>query len=278
MDIYLAGTAVRSVIALTDSIGNALMVDSLEYDVVDQTGATIVERAPLAGFVPGAESVTIDIPASSNAVGEGLSRASRRITLYCMIAGNVTPVRHLFAIEVSDILVMGVNSFQTYDQAELTALDIPNLTGWDGAIYKDKIAAMVEARARLCQLNYSLLKANLWGQDSLNYVPEGVYTTPYAGLFSFSGDITFLPASAFAQLPPRFLKALQMAQIAETDAILDAAVGGTIAAKRAEGLVEDTVGESKQVFSRGKVLNMGVSRASVRYLAPFLNFNLRTSR
>lgn len=278
MDMYLSGTAVRSVIALADSFGNNLTVDSLEYDVVDQTGLALVERAPLEGFVPGSESVAIVVPASANQVQTGLSRETRRITLYCVVAGNVTAIRHLYAIEVSDILVVGENSFQTYDQAELNALEIPNLTGWDSALYKDKIAAMIEARSRLCMLNYSLMKSNFWAQDSLNYVPEGTYITPFAGLFSFSGDITFLPASAFAQLPPRFLKALQLAQIAEANSITDVTSTTSIAQKRAEGLVEDTVGESKQVFARGKVLSMGVSRAAVRYLAPFVNFSLKTSR
>lgn len=278
MEMYLAGTAVRNEIALADSFGNALTVDSLEYEVVDQKGVAVVERVAVEGFMPGSQSVVIDVPASSNQLSNGDTRATRRVTLYCMVAGNITAIRHLYAIEASDVLVVGVNSFQTYDQAELTALDIPNLDGWDAALYKDKLAAMVEARARLCQLNYTLMKANLWAQDSLNYVPEGAYISPYAGLFSFTGDITFLPASAFAQLPPRFLKALQMAQIAEANAILDTSIGGSYASKRAEGLVEDVTGESKQVFAKGKVLNMGVSRASVRYLAPFVNFSLKTSR
>lgn len=278
MEMYLAGTAVRNVIALTDSFGNPLVVDSVEYDVVDQTGAPIVVRAPLAGFVPGAASAIIDVPADANQIADGLTRATRRVTLYCIVEGNTVSIRYLYAIEASDVLVTGVNSFQTYDQAELTALDIPNLTGWDSALYKDKIAAMVESRARLCMLNYSLLKANFWAQDSLNYVPEGVYVTPYAGLFSFSGDITFLPASAFEQLPIRFLNALRLAQVAEANNILDAAVGGSAMQKRIEGLVEDTIGESKQVFARGKVLNLGVSRPAMRYLAPFVSFSMKTSR
>jgi len=278
MEMYLAGTAVRNVIAITDSFDNPITADSLEYDVVDQSGASIVARTALPGFVPGSASVTIDVPADANQIDPGLTRATRRITLYCAVGGNTVSIRSLYAIEASDILVMGVNSFQSYDQAELTALDIPNLTGWDAALYKDKIAAMVEARARMCMLNYSLLKANFWAQDSLNYVPEGAYITPYAGLFSFSGDITFLPASAFLQLPVRFLKALQLAQIAEANDILGTSTGGSILQKRIEGLVEDSIGESKQVFARGKVMNLGVSRPAMRYLAPFVSFSLKTSR
>lgn len=278
MDMYLSGTATRSVIALNDSFENPLDPDSVEYDVVDQIGAVVVARGPVTGFTAGAASVTVDIPADANQVAAGSTRETRRITLYCMIAGNQIAIRHLYAIEVSDVLVMGVNSFQTYDQAELTALNIPNLTGWDAGLYKDKIAAMIEARSRLCQLNYDLMKANYWSQDSLNYVPEGTYLTPYAGLFTFTGDITFLPAETFASLPPRFLTALQMAQIAEANEILNSATSGSIAEKRAQGIVEDTIGESKQVFSRGKALNLACSRAATRYLAPFINNSLKLSR
>lgn len=279
MELYLAGNDVTNAIELADSFGNQLTVDALEYEVVNQTGAAVVERQPVTGFTPGDALVTIVVPASANLLSGLETRETRRINLYCSVAGNTVQIRKLYAVEASDVLEVGVNSFQTYDEAELIALEIPNLNGWDAASYKEKLAAMMEARLRICKMNFSLLNSNSWGLDSLNYIPEGTFISPYAGVFNFNGDLTFIPPESFKNLPPRFLKALKLAQLAEANQITGLA-NGSIIDKRAQypGLVEDTVGESKQVFSGGKPLNIGISREAARYLASFINYNLRTGR
>lgn len=275
MEVFLAGVPVKSTIALADEFGNALTVDALEYSVSDQSGVVLVTRQPLAGFTAGQAQVEVITPASINTLSAGTKRSMRRVVLHCTVAGSVVDIVHRYVVQASDVLVPGVNSFQTFEDAMMTALDIPNLTGWENALDRERMAALVEARTRICTLNFSLMKANTWGMNSLNYVPEGTFISPYAGLFNFSGDITWLPAESFLQLPPRFLEALRKAQVAEANAILG---GDEIEAKRQAGLKEDTVGESKQVFREGKVLNMGVSKGAMRYLAMFLNNSLRTSR
>jgi len=278
MDMYLGGTDVTSLVALADSFGNPLTVSTLEYEVVDQTGTAVVARAPIVGFVAGSPSVTITVPASANTLTSPNVRETRRINLYGVVAGNTLLITQLYAIEANAVLVTGENSFQTYDEAELTSLDIPNLNGWNAATYREKIAALMEARVRLCKLNYSILNSNLWAQDSLNFVPEGVWVSPWAlGPFNFNGDISYIPADSFVNLPPRFLKALRLAQVAEANYITGIA-NGQVIDKQAQGIVEDTVGESKQVFTRGKPLQLAVCRDAARYLSAFITYNVRTSR
>lgn len=275
MDLFLAGTAVTSEVVLADEFGNPLTVDALQYQVTDQAGAEVVARVAIPGFTPGAPSVTIVVPAEANQLETGIARSLRRLTLFCTIGGNTVAIDRLYAIQSNNLLVTGVNSFQTYDEAELLSLEIPNLVGWDSALYKDKIAALVDARTRLCQLNYSLLSANAWAQDSLNYIPEGTRIVPYPGTFNFTGDITWLSPESFAGLPDYFLVALRKAQIAEASFILGGDDSGD---KRRSGIVKDVVGESEQTYRSGKILDLAVSRPAMRYLSRFVSWNLKLTR
>lgn len=275
MEIFLAGTGVTSNITLADSLGNRLVVDSLEYQVTDETGADVIPRAVLPSFTANDQVASVEVPAEKNELAPGIIRALRRVTLFCNVGGNTVVVESPFAIQSGSVLQTGVNSFQTFDEALLNAMDIPNITGWDSATTQQKIAAMVEARTRLCQLNYSLLDANAWAQDSLNFVPEGTRVVPYPSTFNFTGDITWLSVESFKGLPEYFLSALRKAQIAEASAILG---GDEAFTKRRDGVVRDVVGESEQTYRSGKVLDLAVSRVSMRYLSRFVNFNLKLAR
>ena len=276
MEIYLAGTSILSRIALTDALGNRVTADSLEYQVTDETGAAVIARGSLTGFTAGDEAALVDVPAEKNQLAPGAIRSLRRVTLfYTDPLGNVGVIDSAFAIQSGDTLQTGVNSFQTLDEALLNAMDIPNIPGWESATNQQKISAMVEARTRLCQLNFSLLSANAWAQDSMNYVPEGSRVVPYPSVFNFTGDITWLSPEAFKGLPDYFLVALRKAQIVEASTILG---GDEAFMKRRDGVVRDVVGESEQTYRSGKVLDMAVSRASLRYLSRFINFNIRLAR
>jgi len=277
MDMYLGGTDVTSHIVLADDFGNPLTVDTLDYEVVDQTGAAVVARAPIADFVAGTANVLIVVPSSANTLTPPNVRESRRINLYCVVAGNTLLITRLYAVEANAVLVTGENSFQTYDEAELLSLEIPNLNGWNASVYREKIAALMEARVRLCKMNYNIFNSNMWSQDSMNFIPEGTRVTPWAGGMGYGGDISYIPPEVFATLPPRFLKALRLAQLAEANYITGIA-NGQIVDKQAQGLVEDTVGESKQVFSRGMPLKQQVCREAARYLSTYITYNLRTAR
>lgn len=277
MDMYLGGTDVTSFIELADEFGNPLTVDTLDYEVVDQTGAAVVARAPIVGFVAATPNVLIVVPASANTLTSPNVRETRRINLYCVVAGNTLLITKLYAVEANAVLVTGENSFQTYDEAELLSLEIPNLNGWNAATYREKVAALMEARVRLCKLNYNIFNSNMWTQDSMNFIPEGTRVTLWAVGMGYGGDISYIPPASFVTLPPRFLKALRLAQVAEANYITGIA-NGQIVDKHAQGLVSDAVGESKQVFSRGIPLKLQVSRDAARYVSSFITYNIRTSR
>lgn len=274
MEIFLAGTAVALNIPLKDAAGNPLSVTSAEYRVVNQNGVELNAKTQVAGFVAGSESVTVNVPAGLNSVApidaasigvDALDsffvRESRTVELYLKdAADNVKVLTESYALEPAESLIVGLNSFQTIGQAELLALNMPQLVGWTTASVADKIAALVEARLQICQLRFVGIR-----QDSQNYLVES----------SDIGDLSLVTPSQFASLSPRFKMALCRAQVAQANSVLG---GDPADQKRQDGIVLDTIGESKQMFRSGKPLDLPVSKRALRYLSGFISFSQRIGR
>ena len=292
MNIFLAGTPVTQIIPLVDRAGNLLTVDSVSYRVVDHNGMEVVASVPLTTFTSGDTSVAVMVPASvNNIVGVPASitgdqidlyqvRETRTVELMLSIASNIVTLNSVYGLEPTDPLVVGINSFQTYAQAELCALDIPGMVAWPTAADVDKIAAMVDARSHIMQLNFWMMNNNTnWGQDSLNYIPQGSYTTPYASggnnAFIFNGNLGLLTPSQYTALPIRFQRALAKAQVVEADNIMG---GNPIEDRRIEGLMLESIGEVKQMFRASKPLDLPVSKRALRYLAQYVSFSKRIGR
>jgi hypothetical protein len=267
MDIFLAGTPVALTVALQDRNGNALEAASVEYRIVNQAGDEVLPRAALTSFGGGSEAV-IEVPAGLNAVAtidpatvtaamidSFFVRESRTVELFVTDdVGNTVLLTKTYTLEPAETLIAGLNSFQSFSQAELVAMDIPQLAGWNTSNEKDKIAALIEARLQICQLRFSLLNSNVnFGQDNLALV------TP----------------SNFVNLPPRFKLALCRAQVTQADAILG---GDPVDVRRKEGLILESIGEVKQMFRGGKPLDLPVSKRALKYLSPFVSFSQRIGR
>lgn len=279
MNVFLAGTPVTLTVPLKDKSGNPLDVSAVAYRVVDQDGVEVVTSSPLAGFIASSPEALITVLAGSNALAAGALRELRSVELSCVVSDNTVVITQTYAVEVADPLQVGLNSFQTYLQAEFTSLSVPKIVGWDNASVSERIAALIDARSHICQLNFSQLNSNInFGQDSLNYVPEGTFPTNYAGngnLFLFNGSLSLLSPEQFVKLPSRFKDALRLAQVAEADVILG---GDPIEARRRDGLMLESVGESKQMFRPGKPLELPVSRRALSYLGQFVSFSRRIGR
>lgn len=278
MNVFLAGTDVSQVVDLLDADGNQLNVSSISYRVTDETETEVIALTALAGFAANSPQATIAIPAASNTL-TGVTRGLRAIELHCIIAGNTVVLLSSYVIQTADPLAVGVNTFQSLAQADFVATMVPNTPGWDAATSTQKIGALIEARTRICRLNFSPINSNkFWGQDMLNFVPEGTREVNYINgqlTYLFGGDLSMVTPDQFKKLPQMLLDALNLAQIAEADVIL---AGDTIDSRRAEGLVLDTIGESKQMFRTSKPLDLGVSRRALRYLARFITFSKRIAR
>jgi hypothetical protein len=285
MDFFLTGTDVECVIPLVVR-GQALDVTAIDYRVLDQTDEELAPRAALASFVAHAAEAVVDVPASLNTLGATSdehtipTRGARVVELFLTLTnGNQVAITYAYGLEPIAVLVPGVNSFQTYAQAQLAAADIPGTPGWDAASDEERYAAMIEARWHLVKLSYYLLNSNInFGQDSLNFVPEGVYQSKYVatnGLFMFDGNLELLNAEQFNALPERFKGALRKAQVAEADFIL---TGDPLTSKRAAGITMDEVGQTRQAFRSTKPLEMPCCKRAMSYVSYFVSTSKKLAR
>jgi hypothetical protein len=167
-----------------------------------------------------------------------------------------------YALEPTEALIVGINSFQTLPQAELTSLDVPNTPGWDAASDRERIAALVDARVRICQLSFSL--SGSLAQNNIGY-----------GVSDGAGDLAALTPTQYVNLSVRLRVALAKAQLAEADAILG---GDPAEIKRQEGITLDVVGESRQAYRQGKPLDLPISKRALRYLSKFISFSKTIGR
>jgi hypothetical protein len=279
MDVYATGAAVQLTVPLQDASGNAYTVNTVLYRVTDENGVELVASTTLAGFNAGDVEAVITIPAEDNTLAAGVARGLRSVELVCAMDGGSVNLRVAYAIEAGDPLVVGVNSFMTYAMAEFVALGLPNIDNWNAADERSRMAALMDARSHIVQLSFTPLNSNVnWGQDSLNFIPEGTYPTDYVGdsnMFLFSGNLDLLRPNQFASLPTRFVDALRRAQLVEADFILS---GGSIEQKRRDGLIQDNIGESRQMFRQSSPLQLPVCRRALDYLSYFVTFAKRIGR
>lgn len=280
LDVYLQNTQVTLVVDLVDGAGNPLNANAVSYRVINQDGTELVATTPVSGFVADSAQATIVIPGNLNAVTAGNTREIRSVELYCVTDSGTVAFSRNYAVEVTDPLQIAVNTFQSFAQAQLTALDIPNITAWDAASDQQKIQALMDAREHVVQLNFNLLNSNVnFGQDQLAFVPEGQYQSSYVArnsLFIFNGNLAILNATQYNTLPEKFKRQLRLAQIVEANAILG---GEADESKRMGGVVEETIGESSQKFrTTGVPLRLPVCRRALGYLSYYVTFAKRIGR
>lgn len=279
LDLYLAGTEVTLTIDLVDAAGNELSVNSIQYSVLDMSGTAIVPQAALASFTSGDSQAVVVISTTLNQLTGSTPREVRTVELRCATDTGTVGISKTYAIETTDPLKIPDTSFQTFPMAQLTALDISNIGAFNSASEREQIAALMDAREHIVQLNFSMLNSNVnFGQDSLNYVPEGSYQSAYVSrnsLFLFNGSLNLLNEEQFNQLPEKFKRALRQAQVVEANAILG---GEPDDAKRNAGIVEEKIGESTIKFGQGAKLSLPVCKRALGYLSYYVSFAKRIGR
>ena len=117
------------------------------------------------------------------------------------------------------------------------------------------VSAMTEAHFRLGQFAY-----RMEDDRGLDIVVE---------------NIRSLTINDLLLLPSAFLIALRKAQISEADIVMG---GGSVHRKREDGLMSDTVGESKIMFRPGKPVVLPVDRRTLSYLSGYIYHGLSLTR
>jgi hypothetical protein len=279
LDVFLTNTDVALTIDLADADGNALSVSAVSYRLINQDGTELVALQAVSGFTAGDAQVVVTIPAALNQMADGSTREVRTVELICTLDAGTIGINKSYGVEALDPLAIPANSFQSFAMAEFTAMNIPNISAYNGASESDKIQALMDAREHIVQLNFNLLNSNVnFGQDQLAYVPEGQFQSSYVArnsLFIFNGNLAILNSTQFAALPEKFKRALRQAQIVEANAILGGEGDET---RRSSGVIEDQIGETMQKYRQTVPLRLPVCRRALGYLSYYVTFAKRIGR
>lgn len=251
MKIYNSGIDISETIPLVDDNGTQLNVASIVYDVFDSDGFEVVAQTPEFGFAASDPSVVISIGSALNVLTDGKQRDVRAINLYLtLINGDTMSIVHLYGIQASGYVATMSNSYQTYQSAEMLAIDIQNLDEWDAATVTQKNSAMVEAFHRIGKMTFSV---------------DGVIVRSVNGMTKAEFDL----------LSSDFVLSIRRAQVIEADVILG---NDPVSDRRQEGLMSKTVGESSEMFRPGKPVLMQASRRALDALAGFVVYGANIGR
>lgn len=269
MNTYLAGTPVKLAVSFTDNDGNPLSVISATYRIVDDNSTEIQPSAPfditqttltIASELNQIAAINVD--ALTYETMELVRLNEARIVEFELTLedGNIQPFDVPYIIVPRERLITGLNSFQTLREAYLTSMSIPGTTAWTAASEDERIAAMIEARLRICSFSFSDIAL---GQSYLNKGDS-------------VGDLSLLSPREFKQLSQRFRKALQLAQLAEAEEILGGGDQSTL--YRRSGLTSQSIGETQETYRATAPLDMRLSKTALRYLGQYISLNKRIGR
>lgn len=222
------------------------------------------------------ETISEVIVQTSEEVNTLKDETSRDIRIICLKAktksGAVFSLEYAYGLTIADPLTVGVNSFMTYRQAQKLAMDMPKLNNWESMSQSQRISALLEAKQRICRLafDFGQVQLDMTKQDYVVQAagkPRCVQVGEIFGVYGGSVKLEDLSVEDFEALPTKFRTALMQAQLAEANDVLKV---DSIAERRRQGLILETIGEVKQMFSSIIPAQMAVSSKAMSYLSRYL--------
>lgn len=222
------------------------------------------------------ETISEVIVQTSEEVNTLKEETSRDIRIICLKAktrsGAVFSLEYAYGLTIADPLTVGVNSFMTYRQAQKMAMDMPKLNNWESMSQSQRISALLEAKQRICRLafDFGQVQLDMTKQDYVVQAagkPRCVQVGEIFGVCGGSVKLEDLSVEDFEALPTKFRTALMQAQLAEANDVLEV---DSIAERRRQGLILETIGEVKQMFSSIIPAQMAVSSKAMSYLSRYL--------
>lgn len=263
--IYTHNTAVSIIIDFKDGAGQAVTPDTALASLYDADGTVLVAdiNVPVGG-----SSGTINVAAEHNLVPEGKARAARKIVLKMFVGANTVTRSVMYLLEREDVLMVMENSYQTFAQALLTALDIPDLGIWWEKSDVERMRGLVAAFENIGRLRFRVPVPSTIDIQSIEPYGDAEQGT-------YIHELNRLSKADFEALDDQFKNAIFRAQVVEADILLN---GDLIGTKRRDGLMSETIGESSNFFRPSKPLELGVSKAAARHLSRYLDLTVRIRR
>jgi hypothetical protein len=262
MQTFTVGSDAVVHVPFLNSNGDPVTPSAASYQVLDMNDAQVV--APTAiGDVSGTDAV-VTVPTTSLVPG------GYTIRLTMTVGSQSISHEELFGVIAVNRLTYLKNTFQTYANAVFVSRDIPNMVYWLGASRDDQTLALIEAFNRLSRFNYWIP----WPEivDMQNRIAPNWVSTLNANMWPL------ITPENYASYPIEFRTALNRAQVAEANAVLQGGDDGYSVRRRA-GLMSEKVGESSIMFHAGpRPLDLGVSRQALDFLTQYLNNRLSLTR
>ncbi|NQZ53223.1 MAG: hypothetical protein HRT93_03105 [Piscirickettsiaceae bacterium] len=238
MEIYRDGSIVKVEMQFVDDNDNLVSPTSATYRVLSEDNTELVAETTVT-INDGDSGTAITVNSPENTLAVGAIKGLRTVELTMVTALGIVTSTSRYVVEAANTLVVGETSFQTYNQALLTSLDMVGIDIWSGSTDRQKKAAMIEAYVNITKLNFNI--------GNISEV-----------------DLTLIDSDLLA--------AIAKAQIAEADFMMG---GDTVEDKRRTGLMSETVGESSNMFRPGKPLVLAVSEKALRYLTGYITWSRR---
>lgn len=275
MNAYLNGSSVTLTFDLLYQDGSNIDTLSVTTTLFDKSDNVILANAPLSGFTAGDAIATVVIPSTNNSLLITETKSVRKLSIFVTsILGDVTQFDQIYIINGANEIGFFIGSYQTAQEAELTAYDIPNLPSFDSASSSEKLVALKEAFNRMGRITY-LVDYNYLG-GTLNYVTETNTMASGATPLNNMGrrtvvlnKLNLLPMGYVSLLPAVFIARLKAAQVIEADFILS---GDTMSQERTDGVVNKKVGESSTTWRTTKALELPLSKRALKALTGYLYY------
>lgn len=262
MKFYPEDYNVELVVGFTDLNGQPVTPTEISAVLYDGEDQVVVDFGSLP-FVAEEGSKSIMVPAAFNVLEDGELRAARILRVELMTAAGAIRRSFSYVIEAEQRLVIMTNTFQSYEAAEIAALETPNASGWATATEEKRKAALIEAFRRLTNIP---MKYALRDEDGRLILEDETIIERDRWAEVTPDD--------YAGFPTHFRKALRRAQFLEANELLQ---GDNVAKKHRAGIVTETIGESSVTLRNGRV-DYGVSSVSLQALAGYIYFNMRIAR
>ena len=228
--------------------------------VFDDKDTLLVEHnyEPAGGVEP---LLSITVEPEFNDLAEDEATAFRAVELVVELEdGTYRQYWDEYMIVGGQELIVGVNSFLTYGGAQKLSYEMPLIDNWNESTKEERVKALHEAYNRICLLSFYVVEK--WDYKHAAF-PKAAF------------NLNSISKEEYLGLSSKFRKALEMAQLAEADDVLNV---DSIDERRRRGLILETIGESKQMFASGKALTFPVSSRALRYLGKYLITSKRTGR
>jgi len=256
--VYAQEQPVTLTVPVADAMGNEIAPSAANWVLFDEDGAEVTSGS-VVDPNPVSKKIVITITGEHNVAP--VSTAARELVVTFTVPGGVVEQREIYLIQRSSPLGVMENSFVTYPEALALRQGFGGMfAGWDTSDKSAQCAALIHAYSNLAQLTYKVG----WSDSSR-------YAGYENGADRFCGrvikNISLLDQSEFQDLPSNFRKALKRAQIVEADTLLG---GDTLASRRRDGVISETIGESSMMFSTKPYLELPVCRAAYRELNGYI--------